>query len=135
MEEYQQRVITEKRELDDRLDKLKAFFGEGKFTELYAADQERMREQGVIMTAYSTILGNRIKAFSLYRKEKEMAKYPFDSAKLRETIPEQDMEYEEETDRVLCHAECPHCKQRVSVPFQRIVFCSFCKLTFKLSVT
>ena len=58
--------------------------------------------------------------------------YVFDSAKLRETIPEQEMEY---TDHVLCYADCPHCRQRVSVPFQRIVQCPLCKLMFKLSVT
>jgi len=67
MEEWQERVICEKRGLDQRLDKLKAFFGEGRFTELDLAEQERMREQAIIMTAYSEILGKRIKAFK--RKE------------------------------------------------------------------
>jgi hypothetical protein len=67
MEAWQQRVIDEKRRLDYRLDKLKAFFGEGRFTELDLAEQERMREQAFIMTAYSKILGKRINAF----KEKE----------------------------------------------------------------
>jgi len=61
--------------------------------------------------------------------------YNFDSAKLRETIPDQDMEYDEQTDVVHCHAECPHCHQHVRLPYQRIVLCPFCKLTFKLSMT
>jgi len=58
----------------------------------------------------------------------------FDSAKLRETIPEQDMEYEEKTQRVLCHLICPYCEQRVSVVFQRIVQCPYCKVFFKVSM-
>lgn len=64
-----------------------------------------------------------------------MSTYPFDSAKIRETIPYQDMEYDEKTDKVLANADCPYCQQRVSVIFQRIVRCPLCKLTFKLSVT
>ena len=63
MEDYQRRVLEEKAELDDRRDKLKAFFGEGRFTELDLAEQERMREQAIIMAAYSQILGKRITAF------------------------------------------------------------------------
>jgi len=63
MEGWQERLIQEKRGLDYRLDKLKAFFGEGRFTELDLAEQERMREQAIIMAAYSQILGKRITAF------------------------------------------------------------------------
>lgn len=69
MEAWQQRVIDEKRRLDDQLDKLKAFFGDGRFTELDLAEQERMREQCFIMGAYSKILGKRIHAFKVERKK------------------------------------------------------------------
>jgi len=69
VKEYQQRVIKEKRELDDRLDKLKTFFGVGRFTELDCDEQDRMRKQAEVMGEYSKILGKRIKAFQVVAKE------------------------------------------------------------------
>ena len=66
---HQQRVIDEKRDLDERLNKLKAFFGVGRFKELDCDERSRMRKQAHIMAKYSKILGERIVAFKVERKE------------------------------------------------------------------
>ena len=64
MPPHQQRVINEKRELDDRAMKLSDFIGlNATFATLDAAEQERMKEQCKIMWEYSEILGKRIAAF------------------------------------------------------------------------
>jgi len=58
----------------------------------------------------------------------------FDSAKISETIPFQEMEINNTTQEVRCNANCPYCNQLVTLPLQRIVRCPLCKLTFKLSM-
>lgn len=64
MPPHQQRVITEKRELDEKAKKLSDFIGLNPiFTNIDAAEQERLKEQCEIMWQYSTILGDRIAAF------------------------------------------------------------------------
>ena len=60
MHAYQERVVTEKRELDERADRLEQFI---KSRTLPAVEQERMRRQLVIMRKYSEVLGERIAAF------------------------------------------------------------------------
>lgn len=61
---HQQRVVDEKRDLDDKREKL----GNFKNTELFASlpwqEQERLNTQAHIMTMYSAVLGERIAAFS-----------------------------------------------------------------------
>ena len=61
---HQQRVVDEKRDLDDKREKLGSF----KNTELFASlpwqEQERLNTQAHIMTMYSAVLGERIAAFS-----------------------------------------------------------------------
>ena len=61
---HQQRVVDEKRDLDDKREKLGSF----KNTELFASlpwqEQERLNTQANIMTMYSAVLGERIAAFS-----------------------------------------------------------------------
>lgn len=61
---HQQRVIDEKRELDDKIEKLSAFFGTPLFGKLDAAEQQRLNAQGLAMTTYSVILDERIAAFT-----------------------------------------------------------------------
>ena len=57
MERWQQRVIDEKRALDERLAKLVAFLSKGEPDEL-------LWRQKVLMLEYSYILGERIKRFT-----------------------------------------------------------------------
>jgi hypothetical protein len=63
LQPYQQRVVDEKTELDERLTKLIAFFDNPIFAGLDAAEQERMKRQADHMTNYSVVLGERIAAF------------------------------------------------------------------------
>ena len=60
---HQQRVLDEKRELDDRLQKLVAFFSNPIFHGLPESEQIRLERQAVAMRTYSEILGERIAAF------------------------------------------------------------------------
>ena len=64
MQAYQERVVTEKRELDERGDKLEQFILSDRFGTLPAAEQERMKRQLEIMGKYSEVLGERIAAFA-----------------------------------------------------------------------
>jgi len=59
----------------------------------------------------------------------------FDSAKLAETIPKQDMEWDNKERRIYCCATCPQCWDQVTVPFERIVRCPKCHKFFKVSMT
>jgi hypothetical protein len=63
MAPHQERVVTEKRELDEKLVKLEAFFDTPTFRGLDLAEQGRLRLQFQVMEMYSTILGQRITAF------------------------------------------------------------------------
>jgi len=63
MEPYQQRVIDERRELFDRLEKLK-FFIDGKlFIELPESEKIRMKLQADYMAMYLSVLDERILNF------------------------------------------------------------------------
>jgi hypothetical protein len=61
---HQQRVVTEKAELDERLGKLLAFFQQPIFAGLPEAERSRLRNQARFMDGYSAVLGERIDAFS-----------------------------------------------------------------------
>ncbi len=63
MKEFQQRVVDEKSELDDKLGKLTRFIGTGSFNKLSMNEQRRMERQREIMMQYSHILGERIYEF------------------------------------------------------------------------
>lgn len=64
MLEFQKRVIEEKKELDEKINKLFNFiYNSGAFTLVEDAEQDRMRDQFEIMNRYSQILGKRIKNF------------------------------------------------------------------------
>lgn len=60
---HQQRVINEKRHLDEKLSKLGMFLAGAFFSSLDVAEQERMRRQRGHMQGYSDVLGERIAAF------------------------------------------------------------------------
>lgn len=65
LQPHQQRVVDEKKELDDKATKLSNFIGENPiFANIDAEEQERLKEQCEIMWQYSEILGKRIAAFA-----------------------------------------------------------------------
>ena len=63
MEAYQERVVEEKRELDEKLAKLDAFMNTERFTALSVGEQVRMTLQRSLMHYYSEVLDERIEAF------------------------------------------------------------------------
>ena len=64
MEDFQQRVIDEKAELDKKATALSNFIGlSPMFDKLDPAEQERMKVQNDLMWQYSEVLGKRIEAF------------------------------------------------------------------------
>ncbi len=60
---HQERVVEEKKALDEKLAKLLAFFNTGMFAEQSEAEQSRLRNQARFMDGYSAVLGERIAAF------------------------------------------------------------------------
>jgi hypothetical protein len=63
MKPHQERVIQEKRELDEKLAKLDAFGRTEVFNTLPSDEQGRLNRQHSVMEHYSRILGERIAAF------------------------------------------------------------------------
>ncbi len=63
LQPFQQRVVDEKAELDERLSKLGAFFDTAVFDSLDALEKQRMKSQHDFMSQYSRVLGERIDAF------------------------------------------------------------------------
>ena len=57
-------VIDEKRELDERKEKLEAFLETPEFAQLDADEQGRLHSQRGAMAAYARILGERIASFA-----------------------------------------------------------------------
>jgi hypothetical protein len=65
MEEFQKRVIDEKRELDEKIHRLTIFIYDSLgFKDINEGEQGRLRVQLWIMKSYSAVLGERIKSFS-----------------------------------------------------------------------
>jgi hypothetical protein len=64
MQPHQQRVVDEKAELDERLEKLVAFSKTPVFAGLDSAERNRLSKQAEAMTMYSHILFDRIAAFA-----------------------------------------------------------------------
>jgi hypothetical protein len=60
---YQQRVVIEKKELDDKIEKLTAFIAGEVFKTLPSDECSRLTRQRVAMLDYSQCLEARIKAF------------------------------------------------------------------------
>lgn len=64
MQDWQQRVIDEKKELDEKISKLGQFIAYNMaYTKLSDAEQTRLENQRNIMTQYSDILKERIENF------------------------------------------------------------------------
>jgi hypothetical protein len=64
MEKHQARVVAEKKELDGKIERLRAFIAGDTFGGLSEAEQRRLRRQEAIMGLYSDVLDERIIAFS-----------------------------------------------------------------------
>lgn len=65
MQDYQQRVINEKKELDAKRESLGNFKNTDDFARLPWQEQERLNTQAHLMTMYSAVLGERISAFGV----------------------------------------------------------------------
>jgi hypothetical protein len=65
MQPFQQRVIDEKKELDEKLQRLGAFFDNETFNGLPEDERIRLKRQESLMQAYSEVLGERIAAFTV----------------------------------------------------------------------
>jgi hypothetical protein len=63
MQPYQERVVEEKAELDEKLTKLRAFCNTATFAGLDASERERLRRQAEHMADYSRVLSERIATF------------------------------------------------------------------------
>ena len=63
MQEFQQRVVDEKTELDLKISKLESFLDTELFRSLDRDEQVRMTQQYVVMKRYSEILQSRINHF------------------------------------------------------------------------
>jgi len=61
---HQKRVVTEKAELDEKLEKLNVFKQGQLYASLSDAERERLIRQSLYMAGYSTVLGERIAAFT-----------------------------------------------------------------------
>ena len=64
MQPHQERVVTEKKELDEKIDKLVAFLAGKTFSTLAEDEQMRLIDQKNVMQQYSEILRARIAAFT-----------------------------------------------------------------------
>ena len=64
MQPFQQRVVDEKKELDDKLSKLIPFLISETFKAVPPAEQARLIKQSDIMKEYSEVLGERIAEFT-----------------------------------------------------------------------
>lgn len=63
MRPYQQLVMEEKKELDEKLGTLDQFMLSGDFEALPEAEQVRLTRQAAAMDDYATVLAERIAAF------------------------------------------------------------------------
>ena len=63
LQPHQQRVVTEKEELAEKLVKLLSFFQTPIFAGLSEAEQSRLRNQARFMDGYAAVLEERIAAF------------------------------------------------------------------------
>lgn len=63
LQPHEQRVVDEKKELDEKLTKLNAFFSGSIFQTLPQDEQGRLKLQSEVMERYSNILQERITHF------------------------------------------------------------------------
>jgi len=60
--DFHERLIEEKKQLDERLDRLCNFFGTERYADLGEAERSRLRAQSYFMVGYSSMLGERLAA-------------------------------------------------------------------------
>jgi hypothetical protein len=65
MQDYQRRVVTERRELSEKMDKLEQFLLGDAYLNLPGAEQNRLVRQVLIMSDYRDVLDERIAAFGV----------------------------------------------------------------------
>ena len=63
MQPHQEKVVVEKQELDEKIDKLTLFIKGTIYASLPAEEQMRLNNQLGYMVGYSNCLGERIEAF------------------------------------------------------------------------
>lgn len=71
MAPHQERIVTEKQELDEKISKLGLFTTSGVFESLEDEEKDRLERQLSIMDDYSAVLGERIAAFPVAQTESE----------------------------------------------------------------
>ncbi len=64
MEDYQQRVVTEKKELDAKIVALAGFLFSDKSKDVAVNETEELFNQLHLMMGYSRVLSNRIRCFN-----------------------------------------------------------------------
>jgi hypothetical protein len=64
MEDFQLRVVDEKRELDVKVQKLHMFMMSYRFEKLPQPEKDRLERQHIAMCQYSGVLGERINGFA-----------------------------------------------------------------------
>ena len=63
MEDFKERVVQEKKELDSKITRLSGFIFSDEFMAVMKDEQERMEKQLYVMIDYSRCLKDRIAAF------------------------------------------------------------------------
>lgn len=63
MEVFQERVLQEKTELDEKLHRLSDFIAGDAFDKISDAEKDRLQRQAAAMGEYSTILAERVADF------------------------------------------------------------------------
>jgi hypothetical protein len=63
LQAHQERVVAEKSELTEKLDRLESFVDGSVYASLSAAEQTRLSRQLLIMKLYEQVLSERIAAF------------------------------------------------------------------------
>jgi hypothetical protein len=63
-EDWQQKVIDEKADLDSKIERLETFLGTEPYRGLSSPEQDRLHQQRQAMRIYSDVLGRRIAAFT-----------------------------------------------------------------------
>lgn len=98
MAPYQERVIQEKKELDEKLGKLELFFSGPEHAGLPPMEQGRLARQHSAMEDYSNILGERIEG----RVEKTL--HNSDVSGARQNVPDIEIVGDGDMFRLLCKA-------------------------------
>jgi DNA-directed RNA polymerase subunit RPC12/RpoP len=130
MEQYQERVVEEKRELGARNKKLTSFLMSEKFYTLSKADQRLLNRQHMIMCQYEDVLEERIEAFPKEKKLKNFEAFNTEGREKYYTFMHKSNEPRPNG------IECPNCKHELvdssprytmsSIPPQKYVHCPQC---------